>query len=88
MEVQDSTLKISGRLVRKHADAKEKETDSHAGDTAPYLHRGIGVQDFQQQFQLDEFMEISAAKLANGLLTIHLVRKTPPQQKPRQIAIS
>jgi HSP20 family molecular chaperone IbpA len=42
-----------------------------------FLHRGIAARQFQRVFVLAEGMEVLAADLANGLLTIDLARPEP-----------
>jgi HSP20 family molecular chaperone IbpA len=42
-----------------------------------YLHRGIAARQFQRCFVLAEGIEIEAATLDNGLLTIDLTRPQP-----------
>jgi HSP20 family molecular chaperone IbpA len=42
-----------------------------------YLHRGIAARQFQRSFVLVEGIEVVAAELDNGLLTIDLRRPTP-----------
>lgn len=39
-----------------------------------FLHRGIAARQFQRSFVLAEGIEVTAAALANGLLTIDLTR--------------
>jgi HSP20 family molecular chaperone IbpA len=39
-----------------------------------YLHRGIAARQFQRSFVLAEGIEVSGARLDNGLLHIDLVR--------------
>lgn len=41
-----------------------------------YLHRGIAARQFQRRFVLAEGIEIQGASLANGLLSIDLLRPT------------
>ena len=45
-----------------------------------YLHRGIAARQFQRAFMLADGIEITGARLSNGLLAIDLVR---PVQEPR-----
>jgi HSP20 family molecular chaperone IbpA len=45
--------------------------------TRCYLHRGIAARQFQRSFLLAEGMQVLGAEMANGLLSIDLVR---PQQ--------
>jgi len=52
-----------------------------------YLYRGIPAVPFERRFNLADHVEVSEARLQNGLLTIELVRKVPEEKKPRRIAI-
>ena len=45
--------------------------------TRHFLHRGIAARQFQRAFLLAEGMEVMGADLANGLLSIDLVRPEP-----------
>ena len=45
--------------------------------TRQYLHRGIAARQFQRSFVLAEGMEVLAADLKNGLLSIDLIRPQP-----------
>jgi HSP20 family molecular chaperone IbpA len=42
-----------------------------------YLHRGIATRQFQRSFVLAEGIEVSAARIHNGLLSIDLTRPQP-----------
>lgn len=57
------------------------------GDTARYLHRGIATRAFERRFQLADFVQVTAADVADGLLTIDLVREVPEAMKPRKIVL-
>lgn len=57
------------------------------GDNADYLYRGIAARDFDRRFQLADYVTVMDANLANGLLTIDLVRELPERMKPRRIEI-
>lgn len=50
-----------------------------ADDGRVYLHRGIAARQFRKTFVLAEGIEVREASLANGLLTIELMR---PETKP------
>src|SRR5581483_8551053 len=52
-----------------------------------YLHRGIAERAFQRRFELADHVEVTSARLENGLLTIDLVRELPDEMKPRRIEI-
>lgn len=49
------------------------------GDERVFLHRGIAARQFQRVFALAEGVEVSGARLENGLLHIDLER---PEPKP------
>ena len=51
------------------------------------LHRGIANRGFERRFQLADYMEVAAANVADGLLTIELVRQVPEAMKPKQIPV-
>ena len=53
-----------------------------------FLHRGIAERSFERHFGLADHVRVAGAKLANGLLTIELVRELPEIMKPRKIEIS
>jgi molecular chaperone IbpA len=52
-----------------------------------YLHRGIAGRAFQRRFELADHVTVTAASLADGLLTIDLKRELPDAMKPRRIEI-
>ena len=41
------------------------------------MHRGIAARQFQRSFLLADGMEVRGAELANGLLSIDVVRPQP-----------
>lgn len=53
-----------------------------------YLHQGIAKRSFERKFNLADHVEVTNAKLTDGLLTIELVRKIPEAMKPKAIAIN
>ena len=61
--VEDSQLQVRGR----------QEEDK----SRQFLHRGIAARQFQKTFVLADGIEVKSADLANGLLTIDLVRHEP-----------
>lgn len=61
--VEDSQLTVRGRTQ----DDKSRE----------FLHRGIAARQFSRTFVLAEGIEVVAADLAHGLLSIDLVRHEP-----------
>jgi HSP20 family molecular chaperone IbpA len=71
--VEDNQLMIRGR----QQEDKARE----------YLHRGIAARQFQRSFLLADGMQVLSADLAQGLLSIDLVRPQP-ERVVRKIRIS
>ncbi|WP_372767374.1 Hsp20 family protein [Pseudoalteromonas sp.] len=57
-------------------------------DDAKYLHHGIANRSFERKFNLADYVEVTNADLANGLLTIELVKEIPEAMKPKSITIN
>lgn len=75
IEVKEHALTVKGE---KKPDGVERE----------FLHRGIGQRAFERRFQLADYVEVTGAKLVDGMLHIHLVRNLPERMKPRTILIA
>ena len=73
--------------VKEHALSVRGEKQEETGDTT-YLHRGIAARSFERRFQLADHVEVTGAKLENGLLHIDLKRELPEAMKPRTIEIT
>lgn len=67
--VEDNQLIVRG----KQEDDRERQ----------YLHRGIAARQFQRTFVLAEGIEVRAADLEHGLLTVDLVRHEPDRMVRR-----
>lgn len=52
-----------------------------------YLSRGFAPASFERRFTLAEHVEVAAADLAAGVLTVSLIRKLPEERQPKRIAI-
>lgn len=61
---------------------KTDEPDNHH-----YLYQGIATRTFERKFNLAEYVEVTGAKLENGLLNISLVREIPEEMRPKRIEI-
>ena len=72
---KENTLFVSGQ---KHPEPEGVQV----------LHRGIATRAFKQSFNLADHVKVTGANLANGLLTIDLVREIPEALKPRKIEIA
>jgi molecular chaperone IbpA len=73
---QQNTLTVSGATSEKEDASKS------------YLHRGIATRSFERKFSLADHVKVVDAHLADGLLTLKLVREIPEASKPRTIAIN
>jgi HSP20 family molecular chaperone IbpA len=72
-----TTDDLAIELVESQLTVRGKQTDD--ADRV-FLHRGIAARQFQRAFMLAEGIEVTGARLSNGLLSIDLVR---PVQEPR-----
>ena len=73
---QQNMLLVSGR-----------KTPAGEGEGRQLLYSGIATRAFERRFQLADFVRVSAADLADGLLTIELVREVPEAMKPKKILV-
>jgi molecular chaperone IbpA len=76
IEVKESTLTVRGE--------KQLKQDEKAGEV---LYQGIAARAFERRFQLADHVQVTGARLENGLLHIELKREIPEAMKPRQIPI-
>jgi len=72
---QQNLLVIQGR----------KRDEQNAGEM---LHLGIANRGFERRFELADYVRVEKADLADGLLTIDLVREIPEAMKPKKIALA
>jgi len=79
IEVKEGMLRVAGNKTAE----KEQENEETV-----FLHRGIASRNFERRFRLAEYVEVSGAKLENGLLHIDLRRELPDAMKPRKIEIA
>ena len=56
-------------------------------DKVDYIHRGIANRQFERRFGLADFIKVAEADLADGMLSIDLVREIPEAMRPRKVAI-
>lgn len=56
--------------------------------TIEYVHRGISARSFVRSWTLADYVEVSGAKMENGILSIALDRIVPEEQKPKRIKIT
>ena len=75
IEARENVLTVSGAKAAND-DAKR------------FLHRGLAARSFERRFQLADYVVVTNAALANGLLAIELKRELPESLKPRRIEIA
>lgn len=59
-----------------------------ARDQAEMLHIGIANRGFERRFELADYVKVHNADLADGMLTIDLVREVPDAMKPKKITVN
>ena len=52
------------------------------------LHVGIANRGFERRFELADYVRVKNADLADGLLTVDLVREVPEAMKPKKISVN
>ncbi|HEV7385091.1 MAG TPA: Hsp20 family protein [Phenylobacterium sp.] len=75
IEVKENLLTVTGR---KAANDEPRR----------FLHRGLAERNFERKFQLADYVVVTEANLADGLLSIALKRELPEALKPRRIEIA
>jgi molecular chaperone IbpA len=75
IEVKENLLTVQGRKAAND-------------DQRRFLHRGLAERNFERRFQLADYVVVSEANLADGLLSISLRRELPEALKPRTVQIS
>ena len=74
IEAKENVLTVQGRKAAND-------------DQRRFLHRGLAERNFERRFQLADYVVVTEARLADGLLSISLQRELPEALKPRTIAI-
>lgn len=74
IEVKENVLTVQGRKPANDEGRK-------------FLHRGLAERNFERRFQLADYVVVTDAQLADGLLAISLKRELPEAMKPRKIEI-
>ena len=75
---QQNLLTIKGEKVEPAPDAE---------NARDFVHIGIANRGFERRFELADFVRVDKADLADGLLTIDLVREVPEAMKPKKILV-
>lgn len=75
IEAKENTLTVQGKKAAND-------------ETRHFLHRGLAERNFERRFQLADYVVVTGAELADGLLSISLERQLPEALKPRRIEIA
>jgi molecular chaperone IbpA len=75
IEVKENLLTVQGRKAAND-------------DQRRFLHRGLAERNFERRFQLADYVVVTDAALADGLLSISLKRELPEALKPRKVEIN
>lgn len=75
LQVERGVLTVSG--------GKRESRD----ERVTYLYQGIAQRAFKLSFRLADHIEVKSANLANGLLSVDLVRIIPEEAKAKRIPI-
>ena len=75
IEARENTLTVQGKKAAND-------------DGRRFLHQGLAARNFERRFQLADYVVVTAAALADGLLTIELERQLPEALKARRIDIA
>jgi molecular chaperone IbpA len=75
IQVENNTLTVRGKVNQDK-------------DATTYLHRGIAGRSFERKFELANHIQVTGARMENGLLHVDLKREIPEALKPRRIAIN
>jgi molecular chaperone IbpA len=74
IQVKENLLTVTGRKAAND-------------EPRTFLHRGLAERNFERRFQLADYVVVTEAALADGLLAISLKRELPEALKPRRIEI-
>jgi molecular chaperone IbpA len=74
IEVKEAVLTVTGHKAANDGERR-------------FVHRGLAERNFERRFQLAEYVLVTEANLADGLLSISLKRELPEALKPRRIEI-
>jgi molecular chaperone IbpA len=76
IETRQNAMTIKGEKAARE-DSQPREM----------LYQGIAARAFERRFQLADHVQVTGARLENGLLHVDLVREIPEAQRPRTIPI-
>ncbi len=78
---EDIDITAQQNLLTIQGKKREEASDGEM------LHVGIANRGFERRFELADYVRVDCADLADGILTIDLVREVPEAMKPKKVAI-
>ncbi len=85
ISVHQNMLSIAGNV--KHHQGTMSEDEPHE-TTRTFLYRGIAERSFERRFSLADHIEVTGARMENGLLHVLLHHEVPEAAKPRKVEIA
>ncbi|WP_313517545.1 Hsp20 family protein [Pseudomonas sp.] len=79
----DLELQVERGVLTVSGGKRERSEES-----VTFLHQGIAQRGFKLSFRLADHIEVKSAGLANGLLSIELLRVVPEEAKAKRIPIA
>lgn len=76
IEVEQNQLTVKGEQAIEVSEGVE------------YLYKGISTRSFSRTWTLADYVKTTGAEVKNGILSVHLHRVIPEEQKPKKIAIT
>jgi len=75
------------KIVAHDDELSITATTVEESNNVEYLYKGIATRNFQRKFNLSDYIKVAGARIADGLLTVDLIREVPEERKPRTIEI-
>lgn len=82
----DNEIDVSVTQDEITIKGEHKEEESTEG--VQYLHRGLASRSFTRTFRMAEHVQVTGAKLKNGLLIVEFEREIPETAKPKRIPLT
>tara|TARA_R100000963_G_scaffold32887_1_gene24865 strand:+ start:55 stop:471 length:417 start_codon:yes stop_codon:yes gene_type:complete len=80
MSKKDVAVDVEKNVLTVKAETSDKKQD--------YLHKGIATRKFIRRWQLADYVEVTDAKIEDGILRVDLKYDPPADQKKKTIEIN
>jgi molecular chaperone IbpA len=85
---EDIDLQVEKGVLTVAGNKRDSGAQDEKAGNVTYLHQGIAERAFKLSFRLADHIEVRGAGLADGLLTIDLLRVVPEEAKAKRIPIN